>query len=84
MSFVIHPWDAVSGLERGAGRTESIRRYFVVPNLSPDRVQERRPSMTGLQLGTTLCQDSETYFVIGDVQHVQLPVYLVIFDKCVV
>jgi hypothetical protein len=36
--------------------------------------------MTGLQQGTTLCQDSETYFVMGDVQHVQLPVYLVIFD----
>ena len=72
VSFVIHTWDAVSGLERGIGRTESIRRYFVVPNLPPDCVQERWPSVTGLQLGTALYQSGETYFVIGDVQHVQL------------
>lgn len=70
----------MSGLERGTGRTESIRLYFVVPNLSPDCVQERRPSVTGLQRGAILCQDSETCCVIGDVQHVQLPVCTVVFD----
>lgn len=70
----------MSGLERGIGRTESIRRYFVVLNLSPDCVHERRPSATGLQRGITSYQDSEKDFVIGDVQHVQLPGYLVIFD----
>lgn len=59
---IIHQWDAVPGPEGDIGRSESIRRYLVEPNLSPGFAQAPYPSLTDSKRGTALCQEAETVF----------------------